>query len=69
MQGPERPAFRLVNVTRARLRQSVIAIEMDECVHLAVEGRDAVEAGCRVILSRDQAARDLGGDLSRRQRG
>ena len=58
--GPMRPPSRLVAVERARLRQRMLGIEMGEGLHLAFDRRDAVEAGARVFLGRDRAARDCG---------
>ena len=42
MQRAEAPAFGLVRVAGARLRQGVIAIEMDEGVHVAIERSNAL---------------------------
>ncbi len=65
--GPIGPALRAALVERARLREHMVAIEMDERFDLAVELRDAVETGAGILLGRNRAARDFRGSLGRGQ--
>ena len=58
--GPMRPPLGLVTVERARLRQRMLGIEMDEGLHVAFDRRDPVQAGARIVLGRHRAARDFG---------
>ena len=68
VQRPDRVALRAALVERARLRERVLAVEMDERLDLAVEGFDAVETGADIILGRNGAAGDFRCGLGRGQR-
>ena len=65
MQRSDRPALRAALVERARLSEHVLAIEMHECLDLAVDRVNALEAGARIILGRNRAAGDFRGGLGR----
>src|SRR5258706_428330 len=67
VQRSERLALRAALVERARLRERVLAVEMGECLDLAVEGFDAVETGADIILGRNGAAGDFRRGLGRGQ--
>src|SRR5262245_6514835 len=69
VQRTEAPAFRLVAVERARLRQRMLGIEVGERLDFALAGRNPVEAGARVFLRGDGAPCDLGDGLRRRELG
>jgi len=59
VQRADRVSLRAALVERARLRERVLAVEMGECLDLAVEGFDAVEAGAGIFLGRNGAAGDF----------
>src|SRR5262249_14708165 len=56
VQRAEGVALRAALVERARLRERVLAVEMDERLDLAVEGFNAVEAGADILRGRTGAA-------------
>src|SRR5262249_58251712 len=58
VQRAEGVALRAALVERARLRERVLAVEMDERFDLAVESFDAVETSAGIILGRNGAAGD-----------
>src|SRR5262249_55684799 len=58
-QRAEGVALRAALVERARLRERVLAVEMDERFDLAVESFDAVETSAGIILGRNGAAGDF----------
>ena len=59
VQRSERVALRAALVERARLRERVLAVEMDERFDLAINRFNAVEAGARIILGRNGTAGDF----------
>ena len=60
--GPSALAVAAALVERARLRQRLVRIEMDEGVHLVVDRFDPLEAGADILLRAHVAAGDpLGG--------
>jgi hypothetical protein len=69
VQRPDASAVGLVAVERARLGQCMLAIDVDEGLDIGLDRRDAPEAGARVLLGRQRAARDFGSNLRGRQCG
>ena len=63
VQRTDRQPIAATLVERARLRERVVTVEMDEGVDLVVERRDAIEAGTDILGRRYRALRDLLGRL------
>ena len=68
MQRPDRMPLRAALIERARLREHVLAIEMGECLDLALDRVDARETGAGIVLGRDRTAGDFRRHLARGQR-
>ena len=58
--GPVRSPLALRAIERTRLRQRVLRIEMGESLDFALDSRDPLEAGARIVFGRNRAARDFG---------
>jgi hypothetical protein len=65
VQRAEGVALRAALVERARLRERVLAVEVDERFDLAVESFDAVETSADIILGRNSATGDFRCSLGR----
>ena len=68
VQRPGALATGLAAIERTRLRQRVLRIQMDESVDFALDSRNPLQAGARIVLGGNRAARDFRCSLDRCQR-